>query len=123
MRVLIVDDETLIRKCLARVALSRKHQVRTEADGVKGLNAWREFKPHLVFLDILMPGLDGPSVLQAVGKHNNEKVVLMSAHRAFSDGVSLPGVDLFISKPFKDIIAVFNRAEGLCGLKKEQAFL
>ncbi len=121
MRVLIVDDEVLIKKCLARVALSRGHVVQTESNGLKGLKAWREFKPHLVFLDVLLPGLDGPSVLQQAGKKNNEKVVMMSAHKAFSDrtsisGVHLPGVDLFVSKPFPDIVCFFKQAEGLFNL-------
>ena len=114
MRVLIIDDEALIRKCLGRVALSRGHVVKMESDGKKGLSTWKEFQPHLVFLDVLMPFLDGPFVLEAAGKKNNEKVIMMSAHRAFSDGLSIPGVDLFISKPFQNIVAVFDRAEQLC---------
>ena len=106
-----MDDEALIRKCLGRVALSHGHIVKTGEDGHEGLKIWREFQPHLVFLDILMPGLNGPSVLKQAGKNNNEKVVMMSAHRAFSEGVSIPDVDLFVSKPFQDIAAVFNQAE------------
>ena len=150
MRVLIIDDETLIRKSLVRVARSRGHTVRAEKDGERGLNTWRLFQPHLVFLDILMPKLDGPSVLKKAGKKNNEKVIMMSAHRAFSDGmpvrfglsdrlffypkdkkkeentnsipkqyVSVPGVDLFISKPFQNVINMFNQVEQLCFHDKE----
>ena len=119
MRVLIIDDETLIRKSLVRIALSRGHIAKAESDGESGLNTWKEFQPHLVFLDILMPNLDGPSVLKQVGKKNNEKVVMMSAHRAFSAGFSVPGVDLFISKPFQDITTIFNQAEQLCFFDKE----
>lgn len=114
MRILIIDDEVLIRKCLGRVALSRGHVVREESDGKKGLKTWREFQPHLVFLDVLMPFLDGPSVLKQAGKKNDEKVVMMSAHRSFSDGLSISDVDLFVSKPFRNIVAVFDQAERLC---------
>lgn len=113
MRVLIIDDETLIRQCLCRVGLSRGHIMRTEEDGEKGLRAWKAFRPHLVFLDILMLNLDGPAVLRKAGKNNNEKVVMMSAHRAFSEGRPVPGVDLFVSKPFRNIVAVFEKAEKL----------
>ena len=113
MRVLVIDDETLIRQCLWRVGLSRGHIVRMEEDGEKGLRAWKEFQPHLVFLDILMPNLDGPTVLRQAGKHNNEKVVMMSAHRAFSEGPPVPDVDLFVTKPFQDIVIVFEKAEQL----------
>lgn len=108
-----MDDEVLIEKCLARVALSRGHIVQTANDGLRGLRVWRKFQPHLVFLDIFLPGLDGPSLLKQVGKKNNEKVVMMSAHRAFSDGASIPEVDLFVSKPFQDIVRFFEQAEGL----------
>ena len=108
-----MDDEVLIEKCLARVALSRGHIVKTENNGLRGLRVWRKFQPHLVFLDIFLPGLDGPSLLQEAGKKNNEKVVMMSAHRAFSEGASIPGVDLFVSKPFQDIVRFFDRAEDL----------
>ena len=113
MRVLIIDDEELIGRCLGRVALSRGHITKIEKEGLAGLKTWKKFQPHLVFLDILMPGLDGPSVLKQVGKKNNEKVVMMSAHRAFSDAVSIPGVDLFVTKPFKDIELIFTQAEQL----------
>lgn len=114
MRILIIDDEVLIGESLSRVAILHGHTVKTEQNGLEGLKTWKEFKPHLVFLDVLMPGLDGPSVLEQVGRMNNEKVVMMSAHRAFSNDVSIPDVDLFISKPFKDIISVFRQAEQLC---------
>ena len=114
MRILIIDDEVLIGKSLSRVAALYGHTVKTEQNGQEGLKTWREFKPHLVFLDVLMPEGDGPSILKQAGKINNEKVVMMSAHRAFANDVSIPGVDLFISKPFKDIVTVFRQAEQLC---------
>ena len=114
MRVLIIDDELLIRESLARVAQARGHETRVESNGKDGLNTWKEFQPQLVFLDILMPKMDGPAVLQAKGKKNNEKVVLMSAHRAFSFSTHHIGVDLFVSKPFQNVVDVFKQAEALC---------
>ena len=120
--MLIIDDEVLIRNSLARLAESKGHEVLTEGTGRAGLRAWRQFKPHLVFLDVLIPELDGPSVLRLAGKKNNEKVVLMSAHRAFDTEkysnlgkkAFLSGVDLFLSKPFQDIEEAFKQAERLC---------
>ena len=112
--MLIIDDEELIGKCLSRVALLRGHKVEVAKDGEAGLVLWQQFQPHLVFLDILMPGMSGPTVLKRMGKKNNEKVVMMSAHRSFANGFLIPGVDLFVSKPFQDVVALFNQGESLC---------
>ncbi len=113
MRVLIIEDEFLIRECLARVAKSKGHCVKTTSNGKEGIKLWKSHQPHLVFLDILIPEMDGPEVLKQVGKTNNEKVVMMSAHRELSQIQKAPGVDLFISKPFENIHKVFEEAENL----------
>ena len=117
MRILIVEDEYLIRECLLRVAQSKGHTVKTEKSGKSALKTWKLFQPHLIFLDILIPEIDGLSLLELVGKKNNEKVVMMSAHRELSQ-LSTSGVDLFISKPFHNIESVFNEAENLCHSKE-----
>ena len=85
MRILIVEDEFLIRECLSRVAQSKGHTVKAEKSGKAGLKTWKAFQPHLIFLDILIPEIDGPSLLELVGKKNNEKVIMMSrSQRAFT---------------------------------------
>ena len=117
MRVLIIDDESLIRKCLYRIALSRGHTVKAEKDGIAGLNTWQSFQPHLVFLDVLLPFLDGPSLLKKSGKKNHEKIVMMSAHQSFTDK-SFSNIDLFVKKPF-DMIKTFQSAEDLVLRSKE----
>lgn len=120
MRILIIEDETLIRECFFRIALSRGHRVKSEKDGINGLKTWLSFQPHLVLLDVLIPKMDGPTVLQKAGKINNEKVMMMSAHRAFAHGINIPNVDLFVSKPFVNIVEVFNQAERLCFYKEKE---
>lgn len=114
MRILIIEDEHLIQECFYRIALMRGHTVKSEKNGLNGLKIWKEFQPHLVFLDILIPGMDGPTVLKNVHKTNNAKVVMMSAHRAYVDGLKIPNVDLFVTKPFSDIVTIFKQAEQLC---------
>ncbi|MCB0384469.1 MAG: response regulator, partial [Bdellovibrionales bacterium] len=59
MRVLIVDDEPLVRRALKRVAEMRGHEVVEAENGSQGLEKWKQENPQLVFLDVLMPGLSG----------------------------------------------------------------
>lgn len=134
MKILIVDDEALVRKSLTRACRARGHEVIEAVDGVEGLARWMEVQPDLVFLDVLMPGMSGPEVLQAVAKENvtgpggrRARVILISAysgeHDVDSKGGKDPaeqstGADLFIPKPFDDIFAVVAKAEALAsGLK------
>ncbi len=115
MKVLIVDDEALVRRSLNRVFSSRGFEVLEASDGSKGLELWREFHPELIFLDVLMPGLSGPDVLREMGSERSGKVILMSAFAGehHVETAQQMGADLFIPKPFEDIFAVVKVAEGL----------
>jgi CheY-like chemotaxis protein len=115
MKVLIVDDEMLVRRSLRRVLESRGHFVTEAADGRQGLEIWREVQPELVILDVLMPGLTGPQVLSEVGTESKAKVILISAYTGQYDlkKAKEMGADLFISKPFQNIFEVVDRAESL----------
>ncbi len=115
MKILVVDDEPLVRRSLGRALKSRGHIVFEAEDGLQGLLMWREQKPDLVFLDVLMPKMTGPQVLIEIGEQRTGKVILMSA---FSGEHNMEttmqmGADLFIPKPFEDIFSIVNVAEGL----------
>jgi len=120
MKILIVDDEPLVRRSLERVFQSRQHQVQVAENGVEGLKKWQEFEPDLIFLDVLMPGLSGPEVLrnfenetQKKMSHSKKaKVILMSAFtgdKQMTDPQGL-GADLFLAKPFESIFEVYDQA-------------
>jgi len=115
MKVLVIDDESIIRRALSRALQSRGHQVVESTDGESGLKVWLEQGPDLVFLDILMPGLSGLQVLEEVRKSNKAKVILMSAYTGHSSAKESlhDGADLFVSKPFQDIFEMVKVAEGL----------
>ena len=115
MKFLVVDDEPLVRRSLARALKSRGHEVFEAEDGLQGLAMWREHQPELVFLDVLMPKLTGPQVLAEVGPQRSGKVILMSAFSGehnMETAVQM-GADLFIPKPFEDIFAIVSLAEDL----------
>jgi CheY-like chemotaxis protein len=115
MKILIVDDEPLVRRSLGRALKSHGHEILEAEDGLQGLQTWREQKPDLVFLDVLMPKMTGPQVLAEIGQQRSGKVILISA---FSGEHNMEtalqmGADLFIPKPFDDIFSIVAVAEGL----------
>ncbi len=115
MKVLIVDDEMLIRRAISRILEKKGHQVKLAADGLEGLKIWNEFKPQLVFLDVLMPGLTGPELLKKMGPNTGARVVLMSAYSGEEEIESFEklGIETFLQKPFNDIYAVVDQMEKL----------
>lgn len=118
MKVLIVDDEPLIRRSLARALKSRGHEVLEAENGELGFATWKEYRPEVMFLDVLMPGLTGPQVLMKMREElpNFEtKVVLISAYTGEHniESAQQMGAALFIPKPFVDIFSVVAAAENL----------
>lgn len=127
MRILIVDDEPLVRKSLGRAFRAKGHEVTEAADGTEGLAQWLRLQdealgPDLVFLDVLMPGLSGPELLKEIQPKlkpgpsgQNAKVILMSAYSGEHNisTAQAMGADVFVPKPFDDIFALVTRAEEL----------
>ena len=114
MKILVIDDEPLVRRSLERVFQSQKHEVISAENGIDGLKKWQDLDPDLVFLDVLMPGLTGPEVLKSyrAEKEKRAKVILMSAFtgdKQLIDPKTL-GADLFMAKPFESIFAVYEQA-------------
>jgi CheY-like chemotaxis protein len=111
-RILIVDDEPLVRRSLKRALENGGYQVVEAQDGKQGLALWQQEKPDLVFLDILMPGLTGPQVLSELPTEIRElcKVILISAYSGeYSlDSAKSLGADHFIPKPFEDIFGIVD---------------
>ncbi|MBX3021097.1 MAG: response regulator [Bdellovibrionales bacterium] len=117
MKVLVVDDEALVRLSLKRAMEKRGHQVEEAEDGKQAFERWPLFQPDLVYLDVLMPRLSGPDLLKTLGANSRAtaKVVLMSAFTGEYDlekAKSL-GADLFIPKPFEDVFAIAQLGEDL----------
>jgi CheY-like chemotaxis protein len=64
--VLVVEDSKLLRTNSERVLKKAGYLVVTASDGMEALTVARESRPDLILLDMMLPKLDGPSVLQAV---------------------------------------------------------
>lgn len=127
MKVLIVDDEPLVRKSLGRAFRAKGHDVSEAVDGSEGLTLWLKLQsenlsPDVVFLDVLMPGLSGPELLNTIlpqlkpnANGQNAKVILMSAYSGEHNVTTAQamGADVFVPKPFDDIFALVAKAEAL----------
>lgn len=112
MKCLVIDDEPLVRKSLERALRKNGHEVFSAENGNQGLSMWKELGPDLVFLDVLMPDITGPEVLEKLtdSDRKRSKVILMSA---YSGSVQTKGADLFLQKPFEDIYQVVKMGEDL----------
>jgi two-component system nitrogen regulation response regulator NtrX len=87
-RILIVDDEQGIRAALGQLLEFEGYQVRTAANAVDGLAEYARFKPHLVFMDVKMAGIDGLEALRKLREQDAEAVVVMiSGHATIQTAV------------------------------------
>lgn len=114
MKILIIDDEPLVRRTLAKGFLSRGHDVVQAEDGEVGLAHWKEFDPDIVFLDMIMPIKTGPQVLAEIGFPRKAYVILMTAYTQNQENLLQRfKVDEFLLKPFEDIFKVLDHIEGI----------
>jgi DNA-binding response OmpR family regulator len=120
-RILLVEDDRSIASFVAPELEHLGFHVRCAYDGLSGLEEARKFKPELVILDIMLPGLDGVGVLQRVRQAGSRvPVIMLTARDSTLDKVhSLDrGADDYLTKPFDieellaRIRALLRRAEG-----------
>jgi two-component system nitrogen regulation response regulator NtrX len=101
-RILIVDDEAGIRQALKQVLEYEKLVVRVASSGGEAITLYPEFKPHLVFLDVKMAGLDGLETLTRLRSLDPKaQVVMISGHGTIATAVEATqrGAFDFLEKP------------------------
>lgn len=108
--IMIVDDESRMRKLVKDFLVQKDFSVIEAADGEEALAIFEEKKEkiNLILLDVMMPKLDGWSVLRKIRQESNVPVVMLTARGEEQDelfGFEL-GVDEYISKPFSPKILV-----------------
>ncbi|HET7559531.1 MAG TPA: response regulator transcription factor [Limnochordia bacterium] len=102
LRVLVVDDERGIREFLKLGLEYEGFEVQLAADGEEALRAAGAWRPHVVVLDIMMPGMDGLSVCKTLRGDPNVIIIFLSAKDEVDDriaGLDL-GADDYLVKPF-----------------------
>lgn len=108
--ILVVDDESRMRKLLNDFLVAKGYHILEAEDGEKAIEVFEENKNKikLILLDVMMPKLDGWSVLRKIRQDSNVPVIMLTARGEEQDelfGFEL-GVDEYISKPFSPKILV-----------------
>jgi CheY-like chemotaxis protein len=117
-RVLVVDDEPQVVWMLQFSLEAEGYQTYAARDGVAALEEVREHHPALMLLDIMMPTMDGWSVLehlQELPEGERPRVVVVSARSSLRDRAKAAelGADAFVAKPFSvdDLLDVLHGLE------------
>ena len=122
--ILIVDDASFMRGSLKYIAEFSGHTVvGTAKDGREALELYRQLKPDLVTLDILMEGMDGLSALEGImNEEPAAKVIMVTAlgQEEKQEEAQRLGASGYIRKPFKQE-EVADEIESVLGKDKESA--
>lgn len=113
--MLVVDDESSIRRTLEGILRDEGFRTATAGDGESALKAFRDARPSLVLLDIWMPGLDGIETLKKIRAISPDTpVIMMSGHATIATAITATrlGASDFIEKPLdlEGVLTVVNRA-------------
>src|SRR4051812_43252797 len=84
-RVLVVDDEPMVTEVLGRYLERDGYRVLTAADGPTAIAVARADRPDVVLLDVMLPGLDGLTVLRSLAELGPPRVIILSARGEESD--------------------------------------
>ena len=102
-RILVIEDEAHIAEGLKLNLSLQGYEVNIASNGVSGIEKWKEWSPDLIVLDIMLPGINGLSVLRSIRLEDERiPILILSARSASEDKVKglTYGVDDYLSKPF-----------------------
>lgn len=113
-KILIVDDEPSIVNLVSAYLKPEGYEVFTASDGPTGLKMAKSFKPDLVVLDLMLPGMDGIEILTRLRRESDVYVILLTARTEETDkivGLSV-GADDYVTKPFspRELVARIKAA-------------
>ncbi|HCS62552.1 MAG TPA: DNA-binding response regulator [Microbacterium sp.] len=131
LRILAVDDEQMLTDLLAMALRMEGWEVRTASSGLEALQVAHEFEPDALVLDIMMPDLDGMSVLRRLRESGNlVPVLFLTAKDGVGDRIAglTAGGDDYVTKPFslEEVIARLRaviRRTGLATTDEGQSIL
>ncbi len=102
-RILVIEDDQHIAEGLQLNLEMKGHEVFIAPDGPSGLHQWKQQQPHLIVLDIMLPGIDGLSLLRNIRLEDERlPILILSAKADIDDKIEglAYGVDDYLTKPF-----------------------
>ncbi len=101
-RVAVVDDDRFVREMLELGLTREGFRVRTASDGVAALQLVREFDPEVIVLDVMMPKIDGITLLPRLRELTQAPILMLTAKGETPDKISSlsAGADDYLVKPF-----------------------
>ena len=113
--ILVVEDNSEVRLELAEILLEEGYQVKTAADGIQAVSELENHPPDLVLLDLMLPGIDGLSVLKKIKKQNKNIIVIIVSGASDLDlavETMKMGAFDFIKKPYvaQELLLVIRNA-------------
>ncbi len=108
-KILIVDDDANIAELISLYLMKECYETKIVEDGEEALKVFPEFKPNLVLLDLMLPGMDGYQVCRELRTASQVPIIMLSAKGEIFDkvlGLEL-GADDYMIKPFdsKELVA------------------
>ena len=108
-KILIVDDDNNIAELISLYLIKECFDTKIVNDGEEALQAFETYKPNLILLDLMLPGIDGYQVCREVRAKSNVPIIMLSAKGEIFDkvlGLEL-GADDYMIKPFdsKELVA------------------
>jgi DNA-binding response OmpR family regulator len=122
-RVLVIEDESAIAESVAHTLAREGFEVRVAEDGEAGLHLAGQFRPDLVILDLMLPGMGGLDVCRETRRRSTVPIIMLTAKAAEVDrvvGLEM-GADDYVTKPFsmRELVArvraALRRQEMLAG--------
>ena len=112
MKILIVDDEEMIREVLKKYVEFEGNESMEAEDGMEAVRLCREYEFDVVLMDVMMPRLDGFSAVKEIRKTKDMPIIMLSARGEEYDKLRAfeLGVDDYVTKPFspKEVMARIN---------------
>jgi DNA-binding response OmpR family regulator len=118
MKILVIDDDELVRRMVTRVLRAAGHDVATAENGLRGMALIRKERPQIVITDIIMPEQEGLETILEIRRDNSEiKVIAMSGSASIGSTdiltmARLLGADEVLHKPFR-AEELLSRVHGL----------